>query len=202
MEQIVAHGTCKFVKSKIVGSLTNFSVVSLDEDQIATNLVKNGPFVGSYLFSVNKRTCSTYLYPTPQRNYRYIYLIVSYFKRTSHRDSWCAQLASPPPKASSPHPPVVDILVSDGFVVIPHIAGGEVLNRVAAAALSGCTIVTRNVPKHPNIVSLRDTYEEINFVHLVIELCKGSKLFEETRSTASSPMATIRITGFADDGMW
>lgn len=71
----MAHGTCKFVKSKIVGSLTNFSVVSLDEDQIATNLVKNGPFVGSYLFSVNKRTCSTYLYPTPQRNYRYIYLI-------------------------------------------------------------------------------------------------------------------------------
>ncbi|XP_010268619.1 PREDICTED: cysteine protease RD19A-like [Nelumbo nucifera] len=37
------HGTCKFDKSKIVASVANFSVVSLDEDQIAANLVKNGP---------------------------------------------------------------------------------------------------------------------------------------------------------------
>ncbi|GLT57966.1 hypothetical protein SLA2020_308960 [Shorea laevis] len=34
---------CKFDKSKIVASVSNFSVVSLDEDQIAANLVKNGP---------------------------------------------------------------------------------------------------------------------------------------------------------------
>ncbi|KAG6709424.1 hypothetical protein I3842_06G131800 [Carya illinoinensis] len=37
------HGTCKFDKSKIAASVSNFSVVSLDEDQIAANLVKNGP---------------------------------------------------------------------------------------------------------------------------------------------------------------
>ncbi|KAH7575016.1 hypothetical protein JRO89_XS02G0035700 [Xanthoceras sorbifolium] len=36
-------GTCKFDKTKIVASVSNFSVVSLDEDQIAANLVKNGP---------------------------------------------------------------------------------------------------------------------------------------------------------------
>ncbi|XP_061350732.1 cysteine proteinase 15A-like [Gastrolobium bilobum] len=36
-------GTCKFDKSKIAASVSNFSVVSLDEDQIAANLVKNGP---------------------------------------------------------------------------------------------------------------------------------------------------------------
>jgi cathepsin F len=36
-------GTCKFDKSKIVSSVSNFSVVSIDEDQIAANLVKNGP---------------------------------------------------------------------------------------------------------------------------------------------------------------
>ncbi|KAJ1407997.1 Peptidase C1A, papain C-terminal [Sesbania bispinosa] len=36
-------GTCQFDKSKIVASVSNFSVVSLDEDQIAANLVKNGP---------------------------------------------------------------------------------------------------------------------------------------------------------------
>ncbi|OVA20378.1 Peptidase C1A [Macleaya cordata] len=37
------RGPCKFDKSKIAASLANFSVVSLDEDQIAANLVKNGP---------------------------------------------------------------------------------------------------------------------------------------------------------------
>lgn len=35
--------TCKFDKSKIAASVANFSVVSLDGDQIAANLVKNGP---------------------------------------------------------------------------------------------------------------------------------------------------------------
>lgn len=37
---------CKFDKSKIAASVANFSVVSLDEDQIAANLVKNGPLAG------------------------------------------------------------------------------------------------------------------------------------------------------------
>ncbi|XP_047321535.1 cysteine protease RD19A-like [Impatiens glandulifera] len=36
-------GACKFDKKKIAASVANFSVVSLDEDQIAANLVKNGP---------------------------------------------------------------------------------------------------------------------------------------------------------------
>ncbi|KAJ3675667.1 hypothetical protein LUZ60_004709 [Juncus effusus] len=36
-------GKCKFDKSKIVASVKNFSVVSVDEDQIAANLVKHGP---------------------------------------------------------------------------------------------------------------------------------------------------------------
>ncbi|KAF7829616.1 cysteine proteinase 15A-like [Senna tora] len=37
------RGPCKFDKSKIAASVSNFSVVSIDEDQIAANLVKNGP---------------------------------------------------------------------------------------------------------------------------------------------------------------
>ncbi|XP_027331497.1 cysteine proteinase 15A-like [Abrus precatorius] len=37
------RGPCKFDKSKIAASVSNYSVVSLDEDQIAANLVKNGP---------------------------------------------------------------------------------------------------------------------------------------------------------------
>eukprot|EP00268_Persea_americana_P003777 TRINITY_DN11154_c0_g1_i3.p2 TRINITY_DN11154_c0_g1~~TRINITY_DN11154_c0_g1_i3.p2 ORF type:complete len:157 (-),score=34.38 TRINITY_DN11154_c0_g1_i3:1020-1490(-) len=39
----IDRGTCKFDKSKIAASVANFSVVSIDEDQIAANLVKNGP---------------------------------------------------------------------------------------------------------------------------------------------------------------
>nr|BAA92495.1 cysteine protease [Vigna mungo] len=35
--------SCKFDKSKIAASVANYSVISLDEDQIAANLVKNGP---------------------------------------------------------------------------------------------------------------------------------------------------------------
>jgi len=40
------RGPCKFDKSKIAASVANFSVVSLDEEQIAANLVKNGPLAG------------------------------------------------------------------------------------------------------------------------------------------------------------
>lgn len=35
--------TCKFDKSKVVAQVHNFSVVSVNEDQIAANLVKHGP---------------------------------------------------------------------------------------------------------------------------------------------------------------
>ena len=43
------HGTCKFDKNKVASRVANFSVVSLDEDQIAANLVKNGPLAGNWL---------------------------------------------------------------------------------------------------------------------------------------------------------
>lgn len=39
--------TCKFDKSKIVSSVSNFSVISTDEDQIAANLVNHGPLAGT-----------------------------------------------------------------------------------------------------------------------------------------------------------
>ncbi|KAF8688233.1 hypothetical protein HU200_042358 [Digitaria exilis] len=38
-----SDGTCKFDKSKIVAQVKNFSVVSVDEGQMAANLVKHGP---------------------------------------------------------------------------------------------------------------------------------------------------------------
>ena len=40
------RGSCKFDKSKIAASVSNFSVISVDEDQIAANLVKHGPLAG------------------------------------------------------------------------------------------------------------------------------------------------------------
>lgn len=45
------RGTCKFDKTKIAASVANFSVVSHDEEQIAANLVKNGPLAGKQLLS-------------------------------------------------------------------------------------------------------------------------------------------------------
>lgn len=44
------RGTCKFDKTKIAALVANFSVVSLDEDQIAANLVKNGPLAGKFFY--------------------------------------------------------------------------------------------------------------------------------------------------------
>ncbi|MED6221440.1 hypothetical protein PIB30_054652 [Stylosanthes scabra] len=50
-------GTCKFDKSKIAASVANFSVVSLDEDQIAANLVKHGPLA----VGINAAYMQTYI---------------------------------------------------------------------------------------------------------------------------------------------
>ncbi|XP_006665032.3 cysteine proteinase 1 [Oryza brachyantha] len=50
-------GTCKFDKSKIAASVQNFSVVSVDEDQIAANLVKHGPLA----IGINAAYMQTYI---------------------------------------------------------------------------------------------------------------------------------------------
>ncbi|XP_038887474.1 probable cysteine protease RD19B [Benincasa hispida] len=51
------RGNCNFDKSKIAASVANFSVVSLDEDQIAANLVKNGPLA----IAINAVFMQTYI---------------------------------------------------------------------------------------------------------------------------------------------
>ncbi|CAN7108126.1 unnamed protein product [Brassica rapa subsp. narinosa] len=48
---------CKLDKSKIVASVSNFSVISIDEDQIAANLVKNGPLA----VAINAAYMQTYI---------------------------------------------------------------------------------------------------------------------------------------------
>lgn len=59
------RGTCKFEKSKIAASASNFSVVSVDEDQIAANLVKHGPLAS--MFSVHNAGLALIPYPhTPK----------------------------------------------------------------------------------------------------------------------------------------
>ncbi|GMI70959.1 calcium-dependent protein kinase 32 [Hibiscus trionum] len=38
--------------------------------------------------------------------------------------------------------------------------------------------IMKHLPKHQNIVILKDTYEDDNAVHLVMELCEGGELFD------------------------
>ncbi|KAJ0966306.1 hypothetical protein J5N97_027444 [Dioscorea zingiberensis] len=38
--------------------------------------------------------------------------------------------------------------------------------------------IMRQLPPHPNIVRLKDTYEDDSAVHLVMELCEGGELFD------------------------
>jgi serine/threonine protein kinase len=38
--------------------------------------------------------------------------------------------------------------------------------------------IMRHLPTHPNIVALKDTYEDDSAVHLVMELCEGGELFD------------------------
>lgn len=58
--------------------------------------------------------------------------------------------------------------------------------------------IMRHMPKHPNIVTLKDTYEDDTAVHIVMELCEGGELFDRivarghyTERAAAFVMKTI-----------
>ncbi|KAL2557198.1 Calcium-dependent protein kinase 8 [Forsythia ovata] len=58
--------------------------------------------------------------------------------------------------------------------------------------------IMKHFPKHPNIVSLKDTYEDDGAVHIVMELCEGGELFDRivarghyTERAAAFVMKTI-----------
>lgn len=58
--------------------------------------------------------------------------------------------------------------------------------------------IMKQMPKHPNIVSLKDTYEDDSAVHIVMELCEGGELFDRivarghyTERAAAGVMRTI-----------
>ena len=38
--------------------------------------------------------------------------------------------------------------------------------------------IMKKMPNHPNIVSLKDTFEDNNAVYLVMDLCEGGELFD------------------------
>ncbi|KAJ0643478.1 putative cathepsin F [Helianthus annuus] len=73
-------GTCHFDKSKIAASVSNFSVVSADEDQIAANLVKYGPLA----IGINAAWMQTYIgqvscpYICSKQNLDHAVLLVGY----------------------------------------------------------------------------------------------------------------------------
>lgn len=39
-------------------------------------------------------------------------------------------------------------------------------------------VIMRHLPKHPNIVSYKEVYEDKDAVYLVMELCEGGELFD------------------------
>ncbi|GMH10308.1 hypothetical protein Nepgr_012149 [Nepenthes gracilis] len=39
--------------------------------------------------------------------------------------------------------------------------------------------IMKHLPEHPNIVTLKDTYEDDSAVHIVMELCEGGELFDQ-----------------------
>ncbi|ONK56846.1 uncharacterized protein A4U43_C10F13710 [Asparagus officinalis] len=51
-------------------------------------------------------------------------------------------------------------------------------NCVDAADVRREVEIMRHFPNHPNIVQLRDAYEDEEAVHLVMELCQGGELFD------------------------
>lgn len=58
--------------------------------------------------------------------------------------------------------------------------------------------IMKHLRQHPNIVSLRDTYEDDDAVHIVMELCEGGELFDRivarghyTERAAAIVMRTI-----------
>lgn len=58
--------------------------------------------------------------------------------------------------------------------------------------------IMKHLPKHPNIVSIKDTFEDDSAVHIVMELCEGGELFDRivnrghyTERAAASVMRTI-----------
>lgn len=58
--------------------------------------------------------------------------------------------------------------------------------------------IMKHLPAHPNIVSLKDTYEDDNAVHIVMVLCEGGELFDRivarghyTERAAAVVMRTI-----------
>lgn len=58
--------------------------------------------------------------------------------------------------------------------------------------------IMKLLPEHPNIVRLKDTYEDVDAVHLVMELCEGGELFDRivarghyTERAAASVIRTI-----------
>nr|XP_043627929.1 calcium-dependent protein kinase 7-like [Erigeron canadensis] len=58
--------------------------------------------------------------------------------------------------------------------------------------------IMKHLPIHPNIVTLMDTYEDDNAVHIVMELCEGGELFDRivarghyTERAAAAIMRTI-----------
>lgn len=74
------EGSCKFDKTKVAAMVANFSTVSIDEDQIAANIVQNGPLA----VGINAEFMQTYVggvscpYICDKQNLNHGVLLVGY----------------------------------------------------------------------------------------------------------------------------
>lgn len=68
--------------------------------------------------------------------------------------------------------------------------------------------IMKHLPKHPNIVSLKEAYEDKDNVHLVMELCAGGELFDRIvarghyteRAAAEVIRSIVEIVQVGDNG--
>ncbi|KAK6933808.1 Protein kinase domain, partial [Dillenia turbinata] len=70
-----------------------------------------------------------------------------------------------------------DILTGELFAC-KSISKKKLRTAVDVEDISREVEIMKHMPKHPNIVCLKDTYEDDDTVHIVMELCAGGELFD------------------------
>ncbi|CAN4099115.1 unnamed protein product [Withania somnifera] len=63
------------------------------------------------------------------------------------------------------------------FQCVDKVSGENVACKTIAKSKRE-VVIMRHLPKHPNIVSLKEVYEDKEAVYLVMELCEGGELFD------------------------
>ncbi|PHT90408.1 hypothetical protein T459_05521 [Capsicum annuum] len=83
---------------------------------------------------------------------------------------------------NKPKPFSVDYVHGNGHksYVLDNPTGGDIeaTTRVDIEDVRREVEIMKHLPKHPNIATLKGTYEDDNAVHTLMELCEGGELFD------------------------